>query len=118
MRFLCDHDVSAWVATALRRLGHEAWTAHNAGLSTAEDDSLTVYAINHGAVLISHDKEFSGRRSRNVVGRHNVLRCRERDAADLLGQHLDFVLPILEHKPDVWIRLAVDAVPQLSFEWQ
>lgn len=29
----------------LRRLGHQAWTAGQAGLSRAGDDELTVYAM-------------------------------------------------------------------------
>ena len=44
LRFVCDHDVDTAVAAMLRRRGHDAWTASNAGLSTASDDELTVYA--------------------------------------------------------------------------
>jgi predicted nuclease of predicted toxin-antitoxin system len=118
VRFVCDHDVDARVAAVLRRLGHEAWTADQAGLSRAGDDELTVYADERDAVLVSHDREFSRRRSRNVVGRHIFLRCSEWEAADLLVRHLDDVLPILTRKADVWIRLSVDTSPHLSFEWQ
>lgn len=69
-------------------------------------------------MLISHDKEFSKRRQRNVVGRHIFLRCKEWDAAELLAQHLDDVLPVLGRHRDVWVRLSLDERPQLSFEWQ
>ncbi|MGH3793714.1 MAG: DUF5615 family PIN-like protein [Pseudonocardiaceae bacterium] len=43
----------------LRKAGHEAWTAADAGLYRAGDDDLTVYADNKNAVLISHDVNFS-----------------------------------------------------------
>jgi hypothetical protein len=51
LRFVCDHDVDTAVAAMLRRRGHEAWTASNAGLSAASDDELTVYADNQSAAL-------------------------------------------------------------------
>ncbi|MGH3622450.1 MAG: DUF5615 family PIN-like protein [Sciscionella sp.] len=55
MRFVCDHDVDARVAAALRKTGHQAWTIEEAGLSRAGDDDLTVYAMDRGAVLLTHD---------------------------------------------------------------
>ena len=118
MRFVCDRDVDAWVAVTLRRLGHDAWTAGQAGLSRAGDDELAVYADDREAVLISHDKEFSKRRRRNAVGKHVFLRCSEWDAAELLVQHLDDLLPVLGRNRDVWVRLSWDKHPQLSFEWR
>jgi len=51
VRFVCDHDVDAAVAARRRRLGHEAWTAANAGLSAVSDDELTVYADDQSAAL-------------------------------------------------------------------
>lgn len=117
MRFCCDQDVDAQVATTLRRLGHQAWTADDAGLSRAKDDDLTVYTIDRDAVLVSHDREFSRRRRRNVIGRHIVLRCVEWDAADLLARHLDALLPVLDRHQDVWIRLSLGTEPELSFDW-
>lgn len=56
MRFVCDHDVDVAVAATLRRLGHDAWTAANAGLSAASDDELTVYAYNQGTALPGVDR--------------------------------------------------------------
>ncbi|MGH3834561.1 MAG: DUF5615 family PIN-like protein [Pseudonocardiaceae bacterium] len=38
---MCDHDVDARVAARLRKLGHDAWTAADAGLSRVRDDELT-----------------------------------------------------------------------------
>jgi predicted nuclease of predicted toxin-antitoxin system len=106
-RFVCDHDVDVAVAMMLRKAGHEAWTAADAGLYRAGDDDLTVYADNKDAVLISHDTEFSQRR-RNVIGKHIWLRCSEWDAADLLCQYLPELLPLLWINRDLWIRISAD----------
>lgn len=84
---MCDHDIDARVAARLRKLGHDAWTADDAGLSRVRDDKLTVYSDNQRAVLVSHDSEFSQRRRRNVVERHIFLQCNEWDAAEL-GSHI------------------------------
>ena len=45
-RFVCDHDDDVAVAMMLRKAGHEAWTAADAGLYRAGNDDLTVYADN------------------------------------------------------------------------
>jgi predicted nuclease of predicted toxin-antitoxin system len=84
VRFFLDNDVDVAVAHALRRAGHDCWTAANAGLETGSDDDLTVYAYDHRAVLVTHDKEFSTRRRVNVIGHHIWLRCLEWDAAGVL----------------------------------
>ena len=118
MRFVCDHHVDARVAARLRKLGHDAWTAAQAGLSRARDDELTVYADDQRAVLISHDSEFSQRRRRSVVGRHIFLQCNEWDAADVLERHLDFMLSVLDRHEDVYVRVSPDSQPKLSFLWE
>jgi predicted nuclease of predicted toxin-antitoxin system len=115
---VCDHDVDARVAARLRKLGHDAWTAAQAGLSRARDDELTVYADDQRAVLISHDSEFSQRRRRSVVGRHIFLQCNEWDAADVLERHLDFMLSVLDRHEDVYVRVSPDSQPKLSFLWE
>ena len=45
VRFVLDNDVPVSVRAMLQRHGHEAWSAHEAGLAEAEDDDLTVYAV-------------------------------------------------------------------------
>lgn len=116
MRFVCDHDVDAAVAARLRRLGHDAWTAANAGLSAVSDDELTVYADDQSAALLTHDTEFSKRRQRNVVGKHVWLRCSEMDAADLIEERIDELVAALSVRKDVWVRLSADGL-SLSFAW-
>jgi predicted nuclease of predicted toxin-antitoxin system len=117
LRFVCDHDVDVAVAATLRRLGHDAWTAANAGLSAASDDELTVYADNQGAALVTHDVEFSKRRQRNVIGKHVWLRCSEMDAAQLVEDRIDELAAALNIHKDVWIRLSSDGLA-LSFAWK
>lgn len=87
------------------------------GLYRAGDDDLTVYADNKGAVLISHDTEFSQRRRRNVIGKHIWLRCSEWGAADLLREHLPELVPLLRIDRDLWIRVSADGLT-LSFDWK
>lgn len=101
----------------LRRLGHDAWTAANAGLSAASDDELTVYADNQSAVLLTHDVEFSRRRERNVIGKHVWLRCSEMEAAQLIGERLDELIAALSIHKDIWVRLSYDGL-NLSFAWK
>ena len=117
MQFFCDNDVDAAVAERLRLLGHDAWTAAQAGLAAAEDDDLTVYADDRGAVLVTHDREFSRRRRKNVVGRHVFLRCNEWEAADLLEKHLEQVLRVLSVYEDLWVAVSKEGV-LLSFDWR
>lgn len=116
LRFVCDHDVDAAVAAVLRRRGHDAWTASDAGLSAATDDELTVYAHNQSAALLTHDVEFSRRRGRNVIGKHVWLRCSEMDAAQLVDVRLDELVAALRIHQDVWVRLSADGL-MLSFAW-
>jgi predicted nuclease of predicted toxin-antitoxin system len=115
VRFVCDEGVDANVAARLRQLKHQAWTIPAAGLHGVGDDDVTVYACNHNAVVLTHDKEFSQRRRRNVIGRHIQLRCLEWEAADLLAEYLDELLPILR-RSDVFISLSAHGF-ELSRRW-
>lgn len=116
VRFFMDHDVDLAVASRLRALGHEAWTANEAGLNRVADDELTVYADDKRAVLITHDREFSQRRRRNVVGRHLQLRCDEWEAADLIEAHLAQLLPILGAFDDIFVAVS-PAGFEVSHKW-
>ena len=118
MRFVCDQDVDARVAAVLRQHGHEAWTVSVAGLAKAGDDDLTVYAHDRGAVLITHDVEFSQRRRRSVIGRHIYLRCNEWDGPEVVINHLADVVPVFERRPDAWVKLSMGVEPEWSFDWQ
>jgi predicted nuclease of predicted toxin-antitoxin system len=117
MRFLLDEDVDSEVARRLIALGHEAWTAVQAGLSSAGDDTLTAYAHDRKAVLLTHDREFSARRRRNVIGWHVQLRCVEEEAADLLARRLADVLALVRPGDDVFIALSKGGL-EMSKRWE
>jgi predicted nuclease of predicted toxin-antitoxin system len=117
VRFFLDHDVSAAVRHALLARGHECWTAAEAGLDLVADDELTVYAHDKRAVLVTHDREFSQRRRRNVVGQHLELRCNEWEAAQLLVAHLHSVESLTQAHRDVFIAMSAKGCEQ-SFAWE
>lgn len=113
MRFLLDNDVDIAVCALLHRLGHECWSAAAAGLAgedAAEDDDVTVYADEKGAVVITHDREFSLRRRRNTFGRHVWLRCLEPMAVEVLASHLDELVRLLEEMAVVVIEVRPDSL--------
>lgn len=60
------------------------------------DDEQTVYAMDRGAVVISCDAEFSQRRRKNAIGRHICLKCPKPEATEILEQHLEEVLALLQ----------------------
>jgi predicted nuclease of predicted toxin-antitoxin system len=114
VRFLLDHDVDAAVGRMLRHRGHECWTAGSAGLARAKDDELTVWAAEHQAVVVSTDAEFSHRRMTNAIGRHVWLRCNDWEASEILADHLDNVLSLLEARRDITIRVSKDGLSDSS----
>lgn len=117
MRFLLDNDIDAAVGQMLRQRGHECWTARQAGLATAADDALTVWATSHNAILVSTDREFGQRRMRNAVGHHLWLRCPDWEARDVLSAHLDQVTIRLQARSDLTIRIAKDSLADSS-DWR
>lgn len=109
MRFFLDQNVDARVAETLRDLGHDAWTAEQSGLSREADPNLTIYPHNRGATLLTHDREFSQRFMRHIVGRHVFLDCREGAAREVVARRLPDVIEVLERLPDVYIALRQDS---------
>ena len=118
MRFFLDHNVDARLAGFLRKRGHECWTASDANLYKASDDTLTVYADDQKAVLITHDSAFSQRRRKNTVGMHIHLRCAEPDALELMSKHLDELLVLLRSaRGDIFIVVS-SAGMESARAWQ
>jgi predicted nuclease of predicted toxin-antitoxin system len=114
VRFLLDHDVDAAVGQTLRHRGHECWTAGSAGLARARDNELTVWAAEHHAVLVSTDTEFGQRRMQNAVGWHVWLRCTDWEASEILADHLDGVLSLLEARSDLTVRVSKEGLSDSS----
>lgn len=105
MRFLLDNDVDSGVATVLRSHGHDVVTAYEiglAGVESAEDDELTVYATDRGRVVITHDREFTSRRKRNTIGLHVRIRVEQPDAPRVIDDRLDELIEALS-----WTESAV-----------
>lgn len=117
MRFLLDPDLDAAVGRMLRQRGHDCWTAGAAGLATAKDDALTVWASQHGAVLVSTDRRFGQRRMVNAVGHHVWLRCLGWEAADVLADHLEELLARLAIRADLTVRVSKSGLKDSS-DWQ
>jgi predicted nuclease of predicted toxin-antitoxin system len=59
MRFLLDMGISTAVAGSLRSLGHDAEHLHELGLGTLPDAEILTKALRDGAVLVTHDLDFS-----------------------------------------------------------
>jgi predicted nuclease of predicted toxin-antitoxin system len=116
VRFLLDHDLDVAVGRMLRQRRHQCWTAGEVGLAFARDDALTVWASEHGAALISTDREFGQRRMRNAIGRHIWLRCLDWEAGEVLAECLDDLVGRLEAQADVTVRVSKDAL-NFSLEW-
>ncbi len=109
MRFFLDQNVDARVATILREMGHDAWTAEESGLSRETDPNLTIYAHDRDAILLTHDREFSTSFKKHIVGRHVFLDCRELAAREVISARLPDVIDILERKPDLYVILRPDS---------
>jgi predicted nuclease of predicted toxin-antitoxin system len=108
VRFFLDQNVDARVAAFLAAQGHKAWTADQAGLSAEEDPNLTVYAHDQGAVLLTHDKEFSTRVRGRITGRHVWLNCIAPAARPVVERHLDDLEAILARHQDLFVELRVE----------
>ena len=111
MRFLLDNDVDHAVASLLRSLGHTVIAASEVGLGgavPAADDEVTVYAIDRGMTVVTHDREFTARRKRYTIGLHVRLMCAP-DAVDVLSERHDELLDVLS-----WTDAAVVEVYRTS----
>jgi hypothetical protein len=101
LRFLLDNDVDYGVARVLRRHGHDVVTADDVGLAgvdSAEDDALTVYGLEHGRVVVTHDREFTTRRRRNTLGLHVRIRVEQPDGPGVVEARHDELIEKLGWK--------------------
>jgi predicted nuclease of predicted toxin-antitoxin system len=115
--FILDHNVDRAVCKLLGRRGHRCVAAGELGLATAKDNDLAVYADNKHAVFISHDEEFADRQRDNTFGHHVYLSCAEPRALDVLGQHLDEVIELVQSRDAIVIRVSQDVVKPYPRGW-
>lgn len=102
----------------LRQHAHKATTVAAAGLATAPDDVVSVFADDRNGVLVTHDRELISRRRENTFGRHIHLVCNEWDAADVLCEHLPDVLQQLTHREAVVLKVSKDGVTPYPARWK
>ena len=120
MRFLLDNDVDAAVGRVLRGEGHECWTCSEAGLAgrvAAVDDEVSIYAHDKGAVVVTHDREFSRRRIRRTFGKHLWLRCEQPDAASLVSANAGAVEAALVQHVELVVVLSAGGIEVHAPAW-
>src|SRR4051794_11962477 len=116
MRFVLDHDVDYQCHAALLGLGHQAWSVGEAGRALANDTDQLIYAQQHKAILLTHDKELYTSRRDMPIGRAIRLRCEAWDAPDLLKLRLDqSALAVLKRHQDVFVEFCQDAPTTFAY---
>ena len=106
MKFFLDHNVDTTCCEVLAAAGHSAWTTTQARRGSASDDDQTVYAMSKGAVLITHDREFTTRRKQEPYGHHVRLICREWAGPDMLRAALPRLIEFLKASPDMVVEIS------------
>jgi predicted nuclease of predicted toxin-antitoxin system len=118
VRFFLDNNVDSAVRTVLIKAGHLAWTAADAGLAAAIDDSIAVYADEKGAILVSHDQAFAQRHARNTTGKHLWLHCEPADAAEIVGSHLPEIIQRFARVEHVVVEVSAERVRFHPPRWE
>lgn len=121
MKFLLDNDVDVSVGHVLRAAGHQVATVAEVGLAgrrSATDDEVTMYADDRGLVVVTHDREFTGRRRRNTVGLHVRLVCEQPDAVDVVGAHLDEMVEALERRQRAVVEVRPGGIRWFPERWE
>jgi predicted nuclease of predicted toxin-antitoxin system len=116
VRFFLDHNVDATLAHRLRELGLEAWTASEARMALAPDDSIAVYAAERRAVLISQDRDFSSMRKR-TIGQVIRMRCRSPDVVRVFFDHFEHLCFLLRNGQDCFIEVFPESVTYSAGRW-
>ena len=110
MRFYLDNDVDHDCRAVIERHGHECWTTSDAGRYRADDDDQAFYAAERGAVMVTHDREFTERRKRNTIGQHIRLCVDHPDGPRFLDLFLEEACEILAARADVVIEIRFSGV--------
>lgn len=118
MLFLLDNDVDAAVGRVLRQAGYRCVAAARVGLGDASDDEVSVWADNRSAVVLTHDKEYFQRRTKNTFGRHVRLACVDWEAANVVEKHLAEIVRLAEAREAVVLRVSQDGVKIFPNKWE
>jgi hypothetical protein len=109
LRFFLDNDVDVRVCRdVLTPLGHNCWSAGQAGRYLESDDSHTIYARDKDAIVITHDREFTERRRRAAIGRHIQMDCEQPDACEILSRYIEELVPILAAAENITVVIRRD----------
>ena len=111
MKFFLDHNIDFNCCDVLTKAGHDAWTTGQAGRGEASDDDQTVYAMSKGAILLTHDREFTTRRIHEPHGHHVRLNCREWDGPSLLQAALEQLSDVLNPRRDMVVVISPGRSP-------
>ena len=115
LTFLLDEDVPYDIATICRGRGHLAHTAQE--IPAHADQDIKIYALDRGWVLIAHDSDYLELSGRLPIGQHVQLTGAKPFVAGYFGEQIDVLVPILRHKPDVFITVnaqGFDTRPSVS----
>jgi hypothetical protein len=115
---LLDHNVDARCARVLKTAGHECWTAAEAGRPDATDADLAVYADDRGAVLVTHDREFTEWRERNTIGQHVRLDCQIPDGPEFIAANLAIMIHELTGRPNIVLTIRHGGRFYAKTDWQ
>jgi predicted nuclease of predicted toxin-antitoxin system len=75
----------------LRGLGHNAWTAYEAGLPQALDEVLIAYAASKAAIAVTTNKDFGALARRLRMAKVVLLRVDEARAAEAMRRAVDWL---------------------------
>lgn len=114
MRFFLDQNVDARLRALLQAHGHDCWAADEANLATEADGNLTIYAIDQGAALVTHDREFSNSRKKHIIGQHLRVQCSAVNVLSVVEKHIDHVTEMFGRYQDLYIEISAESI-QIHF---
>lgn len=91
LRFFVDQPVPYGVVRVLRSLGHDAWTAYEAGLPGALDETLIVYSASKSAIAVTTNKDFAALARRLRLARVGFLRVEEAKASEAVRRAVEWL---------------------------
>lgn len=106
LTFLLDEDVPHDIATICRSRGHHAHTAQE--IPAHADQDIKIYAQDRGWVLIAHDSDYLELSGQLPIGQHIQLTGAKPFVAGYFRDQIDLLVPILRHKPDVFITVTAE----------
>jgi predicted nuclease of predicted toxin-antitoxin system len=117
LRFVLDECMDARVCKAITAHGHECWTVAQAGLDGEDDDEVSVYAADRGAVFVTDDNELIRRRSRLLFGRTLFVRGPKTAAAEIVSTWMDQAVVLLSSTDELIVEVSRERVRIFAPSW-